>query len=77
MNSATPAFGTYEWARRTANCVEGCFHDCLYCYAKAMAIRFGRRSADDWRNEVPKIKWKESIKKVIGIQVPKQAGLDV
>jgi len=25
----------------------------------------------------PKIKWKESIKKVVGLQIPTEAGLDI
>jgi len=44
-------FGTYEWATRNANFIDGCKHDCKYCYSKAMAIRFGRRKASDWKNE--------------------------
>jgi hypothetical protein len=31
----------------TANCSRGCLYDCLYCYAKAMAVRFNQcRSSD-------------------------------
>lgn len=40
--------GTKEWARSNVNCVDGCEHNCRYCYARAMAVRFGRRSEDDW-----------------------------
>ena len=54
MNKRTPVFGTYEWASKTANCMEGCSHDCHYCYAKAMAVRFRRREPDEWHNEVHK-----------------------
>ena len=54
MNGVASVFGTYEWARKTANCMEGCHHDCLYCYAKAMAVRFGRRTPGDWSIEVSK-----------------------
>ena len=46
-----PVFGTREWASYNANCVSGCSHDCLYCYAKSMAIRFGRKTPDNWENE--------------------------
>ena len=49
-------FGTGEWARRTANAVEGCSHDCRYCYAKSMAVRFGRKSVSSWSNEIPRLK---------------------
>ena len=44
-------FGTNEWAPVTANCSRGCLHDCLYCYAKAMAVRFNRCRASDWHQE--------------------------
>ena len=50
MNGAAPVFGTYEWTRKTANCMEGCHHDCLYCYARAMAARF--------RHVAPETKWR-------------------
>ena len=45
--------GTREWAAADANCCLGCAHDCLYCYAKAMAVQYGRRTADTWRTEEP------------------------
>jgi len=44
-------FGTQEWAVKTANCLEGCAHDCKYCYAKSMAIRFGRKKPETWHSE--------------------------
>ena len=47
-----PKFGTKEWADYNINCVSGCSHDCKYCYAKTMAIRFKRKSPDTWKDEV-------------------------
>ena len=44
-------FGTYEWAAETVNIINGCKHDCKYCYSKSMAIRFKRKTADNWKNE--------------------------
>jgi len=44
--------GTREWAEHSANICRGCSHDCGYCYAKAMAVRFGRSTPDAWRVEV-------------------------
>jgi DNA repair photolyase len=44
----TKNFGTQEWAPNTVNCCTGCSHDCLYCYAKSMAIRFKQLNAGDW-----------------------------
>ena len=44
-------FGTREWAEKTANCVLGCAHNCRYCYAKTMAIRFHRKTSATWLEE--------------------------
>lgn len=43
--------GTREWACKTFNVCTGCSHDCAYCYAKGMAIRFGRSTVDTWKNQ--------------------------
>jgi DNA repair photolyase len=40
--------GTKEWAVKTINCCTGCSHDCLYCYAKEMAIRFKQIQPHQW-----------------------------
>lgn len=44
------ASGVGEWARKSVNIQDGCLHDCKYCYAKAMAIRFGRATASGWKH---------------------------
>ena len=44
-------FGTREWADRTINCCTGCSNNCRYCYAREMAVRFGRRKPDEWQYE--------------------------
>lgn len=49
--SENDVFGTKEWAHHNENCVVGCSHDCKYCYAKSMAARFKRVSANEWKNE--------------------------
>lgn len=46
--------GTQEWATSNVNLQIGCEHDCRYCYAKAMGIRFGRTTAQAWRMPVPR-----------------------
>ena len=46
-----PVFGTKEWADRNENCLDGCSHDCKYCYAKATAVRFGHNTPQNWKNE--------------------------
>lgn len=45
--------GTKEWADSNVNCYSGCSNDCAYCYAKKMAIRFGRKTEDTWKIMVP------------------------
>ena len=40
--------GTGEWADKNINIQTGCEHDCRYCYAKCMAIRFGRSTTESW-----------------------------
>lgn len=34
--------GTKEWASSNINLFYGCANNCMYCYAKKMALRFGR-----------------------------------
>jgi len=41
--------GTKEWADHNVNLIDGCAHDCKYCYAKRMAKRFGRATDDSWK----------------------------
>lgn len=31
--------------------INGCMHDCKYCYSKAYAIRHKRKTSSNWRNE--------------------------
>ncbi len=55
MPSATvqpirPPTGTQEWAASNVNIQDGCEHDCRYCYAKTMAIRFKRATAVSWKH---------------------------
>ena len=51
MSTTTPVFGVAEWAAHSWNIASGCAHDCRYCYAKAMAVRFGRATPESWRHE--------------------------
>lgn len=43
--------GTKEWAKRNVNCLSGCGHDCWYCYAKAISIRYKRKTPLTWKIE--------------------------
>ena len=45
--------GTKEWADSNVNCYLGCTNDCKYCYAKKMAIRFQRKTIENWKEMVP------------------------
>ena len=47
--AASRVTGTREWAASNVNVDRGCEHDCRYCYAMSMAIRFGRATPEDWR----------------------------
>ena len=45
--------GTKEWADWNYNIFKGCPNNCKYCYAKFMALRFGRiKSLDEWSKPV-------------------------
>jgi DNA repair photolyase len=48
--------GTREWADSNVNCYQGCSNNCRYCYARKMAIRFGRKTEDTWKIMVPNMK---------------------
>lgn len=49
--------GTNEWSVKSVNCCRGCHHDCLYCYARSMAVRFKQVERDQWERE--EIRWKD------------------
>jgi len=67
MNKEKQVFGTTEWAVKNVNFISGCQHDCKYCYAKEMAIRFKRKTTSTWVNEeVNFSKVEPSIRKVNG-----------
>lgn len=56
MKKEKKVFGTYEWAAKTVNVINGCSHNCKYCYAKAMAVRFKRKAIDNWHIEEVNLK---------------------
>ena len=41
-------YGFKEWTANSVNCCTGCSNNCRYCYAKGMAIRFKRLTAEEW-----------------------------
>jgi len=52
----TKVFGTKEWADFNYNIINGCLHDCKYCYSKEMAIRFKRKTPLNWKIEELRVK---------------------
>jgi len=49
MTSRTRISGTKEWSVASINCVNGCCHDCRYCYARYNAVdRFHRMTREEW-----------------------------
>lgn len=44
--------GTKEWAAVNKNIQIGCEHNCRYCYARAMAVRYGRCTKEQWPEPV-------------------------
>lgn len=44
--------GTLEWASKTANCCQGCEHNCTYCYARYNALNRWKTIAnrEEWTN---------------------------
>ena len=41
--------GTREWAEVSKNIMQGCKHDCKYCYARSNSIRFGTiHNKNEW-----------------------------
>lgn len=57
MNYNTNITGTKEWADKTINIASGCENNCHYCYAKHMAIRFKRKTNENWK--LPEINQKK------------------
>ena len=47
--SKSRATGTREWAKHSDNAMEGCGHNCLYCYARAK----DKRADVSWSTETP------------------------
>lgn len=43
--------GTREWAITNVNCCNGCANNCLYCYARGMAVQYKRIKPDEWQHE--------------------------
>ncbi len=56
--------GTKEWASSNVNLLSGCVHNCRYCYAKLMALRFKRKTEATWKiMELNELKLQKTYKK--------------
>ena len=62
MNKEKPVFGTAEWAASNLNYIKGCSNDCKYCFSKEMAIRFKRKTPENWKEE--EINWEAYNKNI-------------
>lgn len=66
-NNVKQVFGTYEWAVENANFISGCSNNCKYCYSREMAIRFKRKTTENWHiEEVNITQLNKKVKKVDG-----------
>lgn len=66
-NNIKHVFGTYEWAVENANFISGCSNNCKYCYSREMAIRFKRKTTENWNiEEVNYSQFNRKVKKVDG-----------
>ena len=66
-DNSKQVFGTYEWAVENANFINGCSNNCKYCYSREMAIRFKRKTTENWsQEEINYNQFNKKIKKVDG-----------
>ena len=66
-HSISQVFGAHEWAHESLNIIDGCKHNCKYCYSKEMAIRFKRMDPDEWEQErIRRHTYKGHIKRIHG-----------
>lgn len=60
--------GTKEWSSHSKNIQTGCSHNCGYCYARAMAMRFKRVEKETWKEpqirDLPK-KYKKRVGRIM------------
>jgi DNA repair photolyase len=52
MKNKQYLYGTREWAVCNANYISGCKNNCKYCFGKETAIRYKRKTAKNWTEEV-------------------------
>lgn len=69
MKKVKKVFGTEEWSDKNVNVIQGCSHNCKYCYAKAMAVRFKRKTKDNWQIEEVNLKQLKRKRRKLGGQI--------
>lgn len=52
MKKKNQVSGTREWATGNINIQTGCENNCLYCYARVIAMQFGRCTRESWQYPV-------------------------
>lgn len=57
--------GTREWRPNSRNLCDGCKGNCRYCYGMLRAVRYKRRTKEDW-HEMRLLKVRQSTKKIEG-----------
>ena len=45
-------FGENSWGCNTCNFIYGCRNDCKYCNQKSYSVRVGRKTRENWKDEV-------------------------
>lgn len=70
----TKISGTREWAETNLNFQKGCRNNCVYCYAKSSAIRFGTATPESWAE--PTISMPKHFPKGKQIMFPSSHDLD-
>jgi DNA repair photolyase len=59
--------GTKEWANHNVNICKGCSHNCRYCFARSMAVRFNRKTVENWHiDEIEQEKVTKPYRKLEG-----------
>ena len=68
LNPQRNLSGDKEWGKFQMNFMVGCPNDCNYCFPKAWSCRVGRKTADTWKIEIPRLNVSDcKFKKMDGV----------
>jgi len=45
-------YGKNSWGGYICNFIKGCNHNCFYCFQKGHSVRVGKKTRENWKNEV-------------------------